>query len=44
MINKKNQLKIGYFGAINVSRGLDIIYNLARIDKKNKYYLYGNIK
>ena len=44
MINRKKQLKIGYFGAINVSRGLDIIYNLARIDKKNEYYLYGNIK
>ena len=40
-INRKH-LKIGYFGALNVSRGLDIIYNLARIDK-NKYYLYGNI-
>ena len=42
-INRKKHLKIGYFGALNVSRGLDIIYNLARIDKKNKYYLYGNI-
>jgi glycosyltransferase involved in cell wall biosynthesis len=42
--NNKQQFKIGYFGALNVSRGLNIICELARIDKSNEYYLYGNIK
>jgi len=42
--NYKKQFKIGYFGALNVSRGLNIICNLAKIDKKNRYYIYGNIK
>lgn len=41
---KKKQFKIGYFGALNISRGLNIISNLAKIDKKNQYFLYGNTK
>ena len=42
--NYKQHFKIGYFGALNASRGLNIIKDLAKIDKGNKYYLYGNIK
>ena len=41
--NKKN-FKIGYFGSLYKSRGLNLIYELAKIDKKNEYYIYGNIK
>lgn len=41
--NKKN-FKIGYFGSLYESRGLDLIYELAKIDKKNQYYVYGNKK
>lgn len=41
--NKKKFFKIGYFGSLYKSRGLDLIINLAKIDKKNSYYLYGNI-
>ena len=42
--NNKKNFKIGYFGSLFESRGINIIYNLARIDKKNEYYLYGDIK
>ena len=42
-INKKF-LKIGYFGSLYKSRGFDLICNLAKIDKKNKYYLYGDTR
>ena len=38
---KKNYLKIGYFGTIFKSRGIDLIIKLSSIDKKNKYYVYG---
>ncbi len=43
-LKKQNQFKIGYLGALIVSRGLDIICNLAKIDRRNDYYLYGNLK
>lgn len=39
--NKK--LNIGYFGNINKSRGVDIIVKLANMDKKNNYYIYGEL-
>lgn len=38
---KKNYLKIGYFGSIYKSRGIDLIIDLSKLDKKNKYYVYG---
>ncbi len=38
---KKNSYKIGYFGLVNKSRGLDFLCKLSQIDLKNKYYLYG---
>ena len=40
---KKKFFKIGYFGSLFRSRGLDLIKNLAKIDKQNKYYLFGNL-
>ena len=41
-LNKKNFFKIGYFGSLYKSRGLDLIRKLAKIDSKNQYYLYGD--
>jgi len=41
--NKKKFFKIGYFGSLYKSRGLDLIRKLAKIDSKNEYYLYGNL-
>ena len=40
----KKKFNIGYFGSLYKSRGLDLIYELAKIDRKNDYYIYGNIK
>ena len=39
----KKFLKIGYFGSIYKSRGYKLIIELAKLDKKNKYFIYGNI-
>lgn len=41
--NAKN-LNIGYFGSLYESRGLNLLISLAKIDKKNNYYVYGNTK
>lgn len=41
--NKKNY-KIGYFGSIYKSRGIDMISRLSMLDKKNKYYIFGGSK
>jgi len=40
--NNKKFFKIGYFGSIFQSRGLNLIKKLAKIDRKNEYYLYGD--
>ncbi len=40
---KKNFLKIGYFGSLYKSRGLELIKKLAKIDFRNQYFLYGNL-
>ena len=40
----KSYFKIGYFGSLYKSRGIELIKRLAKIDKTNKYYLYGNLK
>ena len=39
--NLKAHLNIGYFGSIYNSRGIDIILKLSKIDKINKYFIYG---
>ncbi len=41
--NIKNYFKIGYFGSLYKSRGLELIKKLAKIDRKNEYYLYGDL-
>jgi glycosyltransferase involved in cell wall biosynthesis len=40
--NNKKFFKIGYFGSLFQSRGLNLIKNLAKIDRENEYYLYGD--
>ena len=40
---KKKEFKIGYFGSLYKSRGVDLILKLSKIDKKNKYFLYGDL-
>ena len=42
--NVKNYFKIGYFGSLYKSRGLELIKKLAKIDRKNEYYLYGDLR
>ena len=37
-------LKIGYFGSIYKSRGIDILIKLSNEDKNNDYYIYGGSK
>jgi len=40
---KKKIFKIGYFGSLYKSRGIDLIFELSKIDKNNNYYLYGDL-
>ena len=42
-LNNKKFFKIGYFGSLFESRGLNLIKQLAKIDKENSYYLYGDL-
>ncbi len=39
----KKFFRIGYFGSLFQSRGLNLIKNLAKIDRQNEYYLYGDL-
>ena len=43
-IYNKKYFKIGYFGSLFKSRGLNLIKKLASIDKDNIYHLYGDLK
>ena len=38
------RLKLGYFGTINPSRGINIILKLAQNDRQNDYYIFGGSK
>ena len=42
--SNKKFLKIGYFGSLFKSRGLNLIKDLAKMDRNNHYYLYGDFK
>ena len=42
-LNNK-RLKLGYFGSINPSRGINIILKLAQNDRQNDYYIFGGSK
>lgn len=35
------RLKIGYFGSLSLSKGINTIIKLSKIDKENDYYIYG---
>ena len=41
---KGKRLKIGYFGSIYKSRGINIITDLAKLDNRNDYFIYGGTK
>lgn len=41
---KSIKLRIGYFGSIYKSRGIELIIKLAKRDKKNDYFIYGGTK
>ena len=41
---KKKKLNIGYFGSLFKSRGIEIILDLSKKDKKNNYFIYGGSK
>ncbi len=43
-INQSKKIKIGYFGSIYKSRGIDMILKLSKIDKNNDYIIYGGTK
>jgi len=39
----KKRLNIGYFGSITASKGIPLIFKLAKLDKLNDYYIYGGL-
>jgi len=39
----KKRLKLGYFGSINRSKGIDLIFELAKLDQSNDYFIYGGL-
>jgi len=41
ILKKKKSLKVGYFGSLEKSKGSDFIVKLAKIDKKNNYFIFG---
>ncbi len=38
------KLKIGYFGSLYKSRGINLILKLSQVDKDNDYFIFGNLK
>ena len=42
--NYNKRLKIGYFGSLSTSKGINTIIKLSKIDKDNDYYIYGGSK
>ena len=44
VIKNKKKLNIGYFGSLYKSRGIDLILKLSKIDRENKYFIFGNLK
>ena len=43
-LKNKKKLNIGYFGSLYKSRGVDLILKLSKIDRENKYFIFGNLK
>ena len=44
ILQNKKQLSIGYFGSLYKSRGVELILKLSKIDRENKYFIFGNLK
>ncbi len=42
--NYNARFKIGYFGSLSPSKGINTIIKLSKIDKDNDYYIYGGSK
>ena len=42
--SKNKRMKIGYFGSISKSKGINTIIRLSKIDKDNDYFIYGGNK
>ena len=42
--NYDKKVKIGYFGSIYKSRGIEMILKLSKLDKQNNYLIYGGTK
>ena len=43
IFKKNKKLKIGYFGSIYKSRGVNLILRLSKIDNENDYFIFGNL-
>ena len=43
-LNYNKRMKIGYFGSISTSKGINTIIKLSKIDRDNDYYIYGGLK
>ena len=43
-LNFNKRMKIGYFGTISPSKGINTIIKLSKIDRDNDYYIYGGLK
>ena len=43
-LKNKKELNIGYFGSLYKSRGVDLILKLSKLDRENKYFIFGNLK
>lgn len=43
-INFHNRMKIGYFGSISSSKGINTLIKLSKIDPGNDYFIYGGNK
>ena len=44
ILQNKKKLSIGYFGSLYKSRGVELILKLSKIDRENKYFIFGNLK
>ena len=43
-LNNYKRMKIGYFGSISPSKGINTIIKLSKIDQDNDYYIFGGLK
>ncbi len=41
---KNKRFKIGYFGSISPSKGINLLIRLSKIDQENDYYIFGGSK